>query len=174
MHCRNPKCDLEDHRNESDNYIEEVLNAMSTSARDSLPMSSSGSGVGKNSKKKTVGWNEHVKPFRDHARFWHAVWVSAAKPLNCELHNIMRRTRNIFHYQLKKCRKAESQIKKQQLLSAMLDPDSDTDIFKEIKNIRKSKSVVANKIDEKLRILKNTSLTFTVLCITLWMIMTSF
>ena len=149
MHCRNPKCNLEEHRNESDNYIEEVLNAMSTSARDSLPMSSSGSGVGKNSKKKTVGWNEHVKPFRDQARFWHAVWVSAAKPLNCELHNIMRRTRNIFHYQLKKCRKAESQIKKQQLLSAMLEPDSDTDIFKEIKKMRKSKSVVANKIDDK-------------------------
>ena len=49
----------------------------------------------------------------------------------------------------KKCRKAESQIKKQQLLSAMLDPESDTDIFKGIKKMRKSKLLVANKIDDK-------------------------
>ena len=99
--------------------------------------------------KKIPGWNAQVKPFRDQARFWHAVWLSADKPLNCELHNVMRRTRNIFHYQLKKCRKAETQIKRQQLLAAMLDPDSDTDIFKEIKKMRKSKSIVANKIDDK-------------------------
>ena len=34
-------------------------------------------------------------------------------------------------------------------MAAMLDPDSDTDIFKEIKKMRKSKSIVANKIDDK-------------------------
>ena len=61
----------------------------------------------------------------------------------------MRRTRNIFHYQAKKCKKAELEIKKKKLLSAMLDPGSDTDIFKEIKKMRKSKAVTANKIDDK-------------------------
>ena len=156
MQCRIPKCNQLDHRNDSDNYIEEVLNAMSTSAKESLPMSSCGGGGGQDSSRKKVpGWNVQVKPFRDNARFWHAVWVSADKPLNCELHNIMRRTKNIFHYQFKKCRKAESQIKKQQLLSAMLDPESDTDIFKEIKKMRKSKSVAANKIDDKTENIKD-------------------
>jgi hypothetical protein len=61
----------------------------------------------------------------------------------------MRRTKNIFHYQVKKCKKAELEIKKQKLLSAMLDPGSNTDIFKEIKKMRKSKPVTANKIYDK-------------------------
>ena len=148
MQCRDPKCNHEEHRKDSDNYIEEVIDAISTSARGSLPLSSGGSDNNLTIK-KIPGWNAQVKPFRDQARFWHAVWVSADKPLNSELHKVMRRTRNIFHYQLKKCRKAETQIKKQQLLAAMLDPDSDTDIFKEIKKMRKSKSIVANKIDDK-------------------------
>ena len=61
----------------------------------------------------------------------------------------MRRTKNLFHYQVKKCKKAEDQIKKERLLSAVLDPDSDVDLFKEIKSIRKAKATTANKIDGK-------------------------
>jgi hypothetical protein len=134
--------------------LQQSVWSMSTSAKESLPMSSCG-GDQDSSRKKVPGWNVQVKPFRDNARFWHAVWVSADKPLNCKVHNIMRRTKNIFHYQFKKCRKAESQIKKQQLLSAMLDPESDTDIFKEIKKMRNSRSVAANKIDDKTENIEN-------------------
>ena len=61
----------------------------------------------------------------------------------------MRRTKNIFHYQVKKCKKAEDQIRKQKLLSAVLDPDSDVDLFKEIKSMRKAKATSANKIDDQ-------------------------
>ena len=61
----------------------------------------------------------------------------------------MRRTKNLFHYQVKKCKKAEDQIKKERLLSAVLDPDSDVDLFKEIKSMRKAKTTTANKIDDK-------------------------
>ena len=61
----------------------------------------------------------------------------------------MRRTKNIFHYQVKKCRKAEDQIRKQKLLSAVLDPNSDVDLFKEIKSMRKAKSTSANKIADQ-------------------------
>ena len=91
-----------------------------------------------------------MKPCRENARFWFSVWLSAGKPLNCELHKIMRRTKNIFHYQVKKCKKAEEQIRKQKLLSAVLDPDSDVDLFKEMKNMRRSKATTANKIDDKI------------------------
>jgi hypothetical protein len=121
-HCRNPKCDVTEHRNESDNYMEDILNAITEAAFDSLPVTSAGGATGNDYKKKVPGWNEQVHPFRQNARFWHAIWVSAEKPLNCQLHFIMRRTKNIFHYQVKKCKKAELEIKKQKLLSAMLDP----------------------------------------------------
>ena len=148
LNCRNPSCDTHAHRADSDRYIEDVLNAISDSAGDSLSWSSGGKS-GKTSVNKTPGWNEQVRPFRENARFWFSVWLSAGKPLNCELHRIMRRTKNIFHYQVKKCKKAEDQIRKQKLLSAVLDPDSDVDLFKEIKSMRKAKATSANKIDDQ-------------------------
>ena len=148
LNCRNPSCDTHAHRADSDRYIEDVLNAISDSAGDSLSWSSGGKS-GKTSVNKTPGWNEQVRPFRENARFWFSVWLSAGKPLNCELHRIMRRTKNIFHYHVKKCKKAEDQIRKQKLLSAVLDPDSDVDLFKEIKSMRKAKATSANKIDDQ-------------------------
>ena len=87
-----------------------------------------------------------MHPYRENARFWHA---SAERPLNCQLHFIMRKTKNIFHYQVKKCKKAELMIQKKKLISAMLEPDSDTDIFKKNKKMRHSRPVTANKIDDK-------------------------
>ena len=145
--CQDPCCDIHEHRVESDDYIEDVLNAISCSAGESLPWSSSTSG--KPSGIKIPGWNEQVKPYKDNARFWFSVWLSADKPQNCELHNIMRRTRNIYHYNVKKCKKAEEQVRKEKLLSAVLDPSSDVDIFKEIKQMRKAKESFVNKIDNK-------------------------
>lgn len=40
--CRNPKCNIEEHRIESDNYLQEVIDAISSSAVESLPLFSSG------------------------------------------------------------------------------------------------------------------------------------
>ena len=57
----------------------------------------------------------------------------------------MKRTRNIYHSELKKCQRAEKTIKKTKLLDACLNGDGN--LFKEIKKIRKTKVVVADKID---------------------------
>ena len=57
------------------------------------------------------GWNEEVKQFRDEAFFWSQLWKSAGRPLNNELHNVMKRTRNIYHFQASKCKRAEEYIK---------------------------------------------------------------
>ena len=106
--------------------------AISESAEKSLSFSSSI--TSRKNSQEIPGWNDQVRPYRENAKFWFSVWISAGKPLNCELQNIMQRTKNIYHYQVKKCKKAEDQIKKDKLLSAVLDPDSEIDLFKEIKN----------------------------------------
>ena len=147
--CNDPNCDDINHRNNTDNAVEDVLNAICESAAEALPKKTSRGDKSDRVKKLIPGWHEQVRPYRDKARFWYAVWASAGKPLNCQLHFIMRRTKNIYHYQLKKCKKAELEIKKQKLLSAMLAPDSDTDIFKEIRKMRRTAPATANKIDDK-------------------------
>ena len=40
-------------------------------------------------------WQQEVQPFKNDALFWHSVWISAGRPLNTELHRIMKRTKNI-------------------------------------------------------------------------------
>ena len=91
------------------------------------------------------GWKETVKPLRDNAFFWHQVWQSPGRPLQTGLHQIMKKTRNVFHMQVKKCQRAEEKIRKNKLLNACLTGDGN--IFREIKATRKTKPKVANSID---------------------------
>ena len=139
--CCDVKCDNIDHRNSIDNYVEEVLHTINDTAYDCLPVPSSN----KSTKKKTVaGWNTEVKPFREMSKFWGAVWNSAGRPLNNDLHQIMKKSRNLYHYQIKKCKRAQDEIKKSKLLSCFSDGG---DIFDEVKKLRRSEPVVASVID---------------------------
>ena len=97
------------------------------------------------SKTPVAGWKDLVEPFRDRAYFWHQVWISAGKPVNTELHKIMKRSRNIYHYSYRKCKKSEMITSKNKLLDACLNGNGD--IFKEIKRLRASKPTVATSMD---------------------------
>ena len=61
-----------------------LLGCINDSLKDCLPETS-----GKN-KKSIPAWNNEVKPFREDAMFWHSLWISAGRPLNNTLHNIMK------------------------------------------------------------------------------------
>ena len=86
-----------------------------------------------------------MKPYKEDAYFWHSIWKSAGRPINTQLHNIMKRTRNRYHMEFKKCKRTEQTIKKSKLLDACLNGNGD--LFKEIKLMRKSKSKSADTID---------------------------
>ena len=107
INCRDVKCDHKDHREQIDLYVHEVLEAVSDSGRDTIPMSH-GKQSGRVTKKKTAGWKEFVEPYQDNAHFWHSVWMSAGKPVNTELHRIMKQSKNKFHYQIRRCKRIES------------------------------------------------------------------
>ena len=87
-----------------------------------------------NGRKKTPGWKEIVEPYQDRAHFWHSVWCSAGRPINTELHRIMKRTRNTFHFQVRKCRRVEDFIRNRKLVENCLE--NDTDLFSEIRKLR--------------------------------------
>ena len=73
------------------------------------------------------------------------MWISAGRPLNTELHRIMKRSRNIYHYNYRKCKKSEQIISKNKLLDACLNGKGD--IFKGIRKLRASKPTVATSMD---------------------------
>ena len=86
--------------------------------------------------KNTSGWNSFVKTFQDNAHFWHAIWTSCGRPINVEVHRIMKRTRNIFHYQVRKCRRVEDYIRNKNIIENCIEGDAD--LFAEIKKQRKN------------------------------------
>jgi hypothetical protein len=139
--CRDLQCKNHEHMEEADKLMEKVLYTVQEVAEKCLPCPK----AQKEKVKVLAGWNESVKPLRDIAYFWHQVWQSAKRPLNTGLHQMMKKTCNIYHMQAKKCRRAEENIKKNKLLQACLNGEGN--IFTEIKTMRKTKKVVANTID---------------------------
>ena len=150
LSCSDVKCENFDHKTVIDNYVEDVLNAINISACESLPIPVQTRANLSKSSNRLAGWSSEVKPFKDQSMFWAAVWKSAGRPLNNELHNTMKKWRNIYHYQVKKISKAQDEIKKSKLLSCLSSDDScENDIFKEIKKLRSCPTAVPSVIDGK-------------------------
>ena len=65
--------------------------------------------------------------------------------MNTELHKVMKRARNIYHFQIRKSRRAADLLKKNALLEACISDRGD--IFKEIKKLRKATPAISETID---------------------------
>ena len=142
--CRNVKCRDTNHSDKADEFVCKILDCVELSAAEALPIPKPKRKL-QSQTKSVPGWKDVVKPFREKAYFWHQVWLSADKPLNTELHRIMKKTRNAYHFQYRKCKKAEIIIIKNKLLDACINGNGD--IFTEIKKLRKSKPIVATSMD---------------------------
>ena len=140
LECKDVKCRRADHLRDLDMFAMDLLETLQVVAEASLPTPST-----RKSRKVIPGWNQVVKPFKDKAYFWHQIWASMGRPINCEIHRVMKSSRNRYHYELKKCRKAEDKVRSSKLLEACLN--GDCDIFKQIKTMRTTQTVVATSID---------------------------
>ena len=98
-----------EHKTGIDDYVEKVLQAVNNAAHECLPVPKYN--ASSCNKKTIAGWNSDVKPYKEMSQFWAAIWKSAGRPLNNGLHQIMKKCRNLYHYQVKKVMKAQDSIK---------------------------------------------------------------
>ena len=126
-----------------DKFLVEVLDSIKLFAASCLPSPS----ISKIQTKKSsiFRWNEDVQPFKDNAMFWHSIWLSAGRPINTVLHQIMKKTGNVYHYQIRKNRRIAECIRKNTILDACINDKGD--IFKEIRKLRKPAPAVSSMID---------------------------
>ena len=119
VNCQNVCCDHTGHRHKCDEYIMDILHLMEKVATERLPTPKrrKDNDISKNIPR----WNENIQPFRDNALFWNAIRISAGKPLNTELHKIMKHTRNIYHAHIRKNKRMLDKIKRNALLNACLN-----------------------------------------------------
>ena len=135
LNCENVLCQNLDHKNAVDVYTIDVMEAISESVKNNIPHTNPTS-----SKKIIPGWNEIVKPYKENAKFWYAIWESADRPQNNNLHIIMKKTRNKFHYILRKAQKREKELRKDRFISECISGNVNN-ILQEIKETRKQNNI---------------------------------
>ena len=133
QNCRQLKCKDKGHTDQLDFYVRELLFSIIESGELTIPKVEP---KGKNKvKKNTPGWKSFVEPYQDTAHFWHSIWTSCGRPINNEVHRIMKTTRNQYHYQIRRCRRVEEYIVNKNIIENCIN--SDTDLFSEIRKQRK-------------------------------------
>ena len=143
--CDDVKCQLEEHKDDLEEFTEMLIRAVNESARINLAWT----GGSKSKKRKIVpGWDEIVKPYKDKSDFWSWLWRDAGKPLNCELHSIMKRARAQYHFSVRRCKTAVNEIRNNKLVGALIAGDKD--LFEAVKEYRESTKEVATVVDNNI------------------------
>ena len=141
--CTDIHCSKSSHVDKVDEHMCKILQVVEECCKDNLPTPTARKS--KQKKNRIASWYEEVQPYKENAQFWHAVWLSTGKPLNSQLHKIMKHTRNVYHYQIRKCKHAADRIKRNALLDACLNNNGD--IFVELKKMRRSTPTQTSAID---------------------------
>ena len=121
LFCSDPLCKDSSHSEERDGYVLDVMSSLIEVSHLTIPMSGGGKGKTDSNCPVTTcipGWEEEVKPFKDDAVFWHSVWVSAGRPSRGALRDIMARTRNKYHYAVRRFKNMANSIRARRLLES--------------------------------------------------------
>ena len=138
--CTNVHCKSEHHKVHLEDLCHNVLDAVTSAVRDNIPTNSSCSA------KVIPGWTDSVQPYKERSIFWKAVWESAGRPIDTELHRVMKHTRNQFHYAVRKVKRHEAEIRRNKFIDACLN-NKVSDILQEIKATRSKNTQVPSVID---------------------------
>jgi hypothetical protein len=140
MECHNVNCKDVAHKLCTDEQMTRVLDAVEETASRTVPVNEN-----RSAKIRLPDWKDDVAPFKDKAHFWHSVWISAGKPMNCSLHSIMKMTRNRYHFVLRKKKRLVEKLKRNNMLQSCLV--NNKNIFDEIKHTRRCNHDPPSTID---------------------------
>ena len=88
-----------------------------------------------------------MKLLKDSADFWHFIWISSGKPLKTITHSIMKKTKNKYHHQVRRCRRSANYIANFRIAENTLRDDGY--LFKELTQARKEDDETALVVDGK-------------------------
>ena len=142
LYCRDVKCSSRSHLESLDRLSEEVMDCITQAVQDTIPHSNSNNG----GFIPVPGWKDFIAPYKDQAMFWCAVWKSAGRPIDTELHKVMRHTRNKYHYAIRQVKNREAQLRKSKFVDACLNNEVN-DILKDIRESRSKNSTHARVVD---------------------------
>ena len=122
--CSDPHCQDTSHSSERDGFLLDILCGVIESSHDAIPKTS-GRKV-KNPEKSSSksgcipGWHEEIEPYRTDSLFWHGVWKSAGRPNTGPLYFFMSKSRNSYHYAIRRAKRNEEFTRASKLFEASL------------------------------------------------------
>jgi hypothetical protein len=122
--CSDVNCQLLEHTRERDCHVLDVMCAVMEASHECIPLSSKARPSGKAKRENLPGWKENVAPAKEDALFWHATWISAGRPSSGGLYQVMRWTRNQFHYAVRRAKRLAGTMKARKLLEAAEEGNS--------------------------------------------------
>ena len=125
LHCSDPLCRDISHSTERDTHVLDILCNVVESSHTKLPLAGGRRAVPGRSGGNIPGWNENVEQFRQDALFWHSVWISAKRPNTGDLHTMMARSRNQYHYVVRRAKLDCNLAKAKKLFEASVKGDID-------------------------------------------------
>ena len=141
LSCQNVQCGSNLHAYNLENMCMDLLTSISTAVSNNIPLSSNSI-----PHKVIPGWSEYVAPYKDQSIFWKSIWISCGRPIDNNLHRIMKATRNRYHYAVRKIKRLQDELRKSKFLESCLNGNI-TDVFAEIKRSRNKNSSNSKVID---------------------------
>ena len=146
--CENVHCENEQHCLDRDSLVLDIMSSVIETSHNTIPMSQGGKGRKSDPTKKCPvenvipGWSEAVAPYKNDAAFWHFLWREAGRPDRGEVRDIMVKTRNQYHYAVRKVKRLAGNIRSKKLMEA-----SETGSIQLLKEMKKVKGDKKDKPD---------------------------
>lgn len=140
--CRDLMCRDADHFHKLNLYAKDISTACRTAADLSIPHTGTSSHEGR----CVPGWSEYVEPEREKSIFWHRIWMDCGRPKTGTVADIMRRTRALYHYAVRRVKRDEQELVRQRFADALLSSDN-RDLWSEVKKINGKKALPAGVVD---------------------------
>ena len=107
INCQNLQC--KEHSEMLEVYTMDVMEAIETVAKETLPLSGGTAKKG-HSGDIVAGWSEHIKPYAEDSKFWFSIWESLGKPLQGDVFNRMRLSKNQYKYAIRRLKRVNDNL----------------------------------------------------------------
>ena len=111
------------HKEEIDDYVQEVLGHIESASWEFLPVS--GGGVKKPNKSEHMpGWNTFVKPYAEDNKWWFSMWKLMGSPTSGHIYHMMRTSKLQYKYAVRRLKRASDNIKNNLLVNSLMEGDA--------------------------------------------------
>ena len=97
---------------------------------------------------RVPGWSTHIRPLKEDAHFWHALWKSCGRPATGVVASIRRATRARYHKAIRWAKRNEEMVRFASMGEHFLS-DQRREFWTEVKKIKGNSSCTPSTVDGK-------------------------